>query len=417
MAFHRSLLVAVFAAGILAAAPAGAAQQEQKKEEKSTFMSPATYNRISRAHDAIEEGKYQSALESLQDLADDVKERPYEYAVTLQTIGYVYIAQEDFETAVKYYRRALELNALPTEPEKQVVYTLAQLYATLGQFQNTINMLEQWFKTAENPPADAYVMLANAYAALERFKEAYPPIKQALAKADQPKEDWYKLALGIQFELQKYREAAETLEVLIANWPERDMYWRQLSGIYLQLEEDAKALATMALAYERGMIEKGEDILNLVRLYMLNGVPVKAGEVLSKGIQEGKVENTLKNQELLAQAWIQAREFDKGIAALGEAAKLSDDGELFIRQAQLYVSMANWDGVAAAARRALEKGGLDQKKTGQAWLLLGTASAEKKDFNTAVEAFNKARGYEDTRRTATQWLNFVQTEQQVTSLN
>lgn len=417
MVFYRSLLVAVFAAGMMAAGPAGAAQQEDKKEEKSSFMSPATYNRISRAHDDIEEGNYQDALESLTDLADDVKERPYEHAVTLQTIGYVYIAQEDFETAVRYYQQALDLNALPAEPEKQVVYTLAQLYATLGQFQNSINMLTQWFKTAENPPADAYVMLANAYAALERFREAYPPIMQGIEKAENPKEDWYKLALGIQFELQKYPEAAQTLEVLVANWPEKEIYWRQLSGIYLQLQEDAKALATMALAYERGMVEKEEDILNLVRLYMLNSVPVEAGKVLGAAIERGAVEGTLKNYELLAQAWIQAREFEKGIAALGEAAKLSDSGDLFIRQAQLYVSNANWDGAAAAARRAIEKGGMDEKKTGQAWLLLGTASAEKKDFDTAVDAFNKARGYEETRRSASQWLNFVQTEQQVSSLN
>src|SRR5690606_16371669 len=335
----------------------------------------------------------------------------------LQSLGYVYIAQEKFEQAAKYYEQAIGLNALPAEPHKQAVYTLAQIYATLGEYQKTIDLMVNWFKVAENPPADAYIMVANAYAALDKFREAYPYVTQAIQKADRVREDWYKLALGIQFELRKYPEAAQTLEVLVANWPDNKTYWKQLSGIYLELSNEPRALATMALAYQRDALTESEDLLNLARLYMLNNVPAEAGKILEKELASGRIEATQKNYELLAQAWVQAREFEKGTVALGKAAEMADDGELFIRQAQIFVSLADWSRAANAARKALEKGGMDQKKTGQAWLLVGTAAAEQKDFDTAIEAFTKASGYEDTRRTAKQWLNFVQTEQQVSSLN
>ena len=107
----------------------------------------------------------------------------------------------------------------------------------------------------------------------------------------------------------------------------------------------------------------------------------------------------------------------KGIAALNKAASYAEDGELYIRAAQLEMSLANWEGSKSSARKALEKGGLDSKQNGQAWLLLGTAAAEEKDFETAINAFDKARGYPETRKTASQWLSFVQTEQQVSSLD
>lgn len=415
--------LAVLLAGLLLSLSAysvQAAEESQEQEEEdsgSTFMSQSTYNRISRAHKAIEEGKYQEALDELLDLQEDIKESPYEYAVTLQTIAYVYINQEKWELAADYMRRAIEQDALPAAPEKSAIYTLAQIYATLGRFQDTIDLMTDWFKTAENPPADAYIITANAYAMLENYQAAYPYVMKAIEKSEEPREDWYKLALAIQFELKKYEEAADTLRVLVANWPDKYVYWKQLSGVYIQLGQDKQSLATLALAYEKGMVDNSNDLLNLARLYMLNDVPYKGAVVLKKALEDGLVEKTRQNYELLSQAWVQAREYEEAIAALTNAAELSEDGQLYIRAAQLEMAVADWEGAAKAARKAVETGGMDQEETGKAWLLLGTAAAEQKDFDTAIEAFNKARGYPETRKTATQWLSFVQTEKQVSTLN
>lgn len=420
MSFLQKTFSIVAAAAVLAVLPIAANAQQGNGEESSggsTFMSPRTYGRINKATQAMDEGKYAEALADLNALANDVKDKPYELAVTLQTTAYVYIHQEKYEQAAQYLERALKLNSLPEEPEKGVIYALAQIYGVLGQFDKTVELMTDWLKTAENPPPDAYITLANAYYALERYREAYPTVKQALAKMDKPREDWLKLALGIQYELKKYREAADTLEVLVANWPDNKDYWRQLSGIYIELGDDPKALATMAMAYEKNLLEKSDEFLNLARLYMLNEVPFKGATILEKALAEEKVEQNQRNYELLAQAWVQAREYEKGIAALNKAGSYAESGELYIRAAQLEMSLANWQGAKSAARKALEKGELESRQTGQAWLLLGTAAAEEKDFDTAINAFEKARGYPETRKTASQWLSFVQTEQQVSSLN
>lgn len=425
MSFSFKTLVIAFVGATLTLIPVAevAAQnrdrgeQEEESSGGSTFMSPRTYGRITEATEAMNEGKYQEALEELRELAADVADSPYELAVTLQTTAYVFINQEKYEQAADYLQRALDLNALPPEPEQGVIYALAQIYGVLGQYEKTVSMMTNWLKTAENPPPDAYITLANAYYALERFREAYPVVKTALAKMEQPQEQWLKLALGIQYELEKYSEAANTLEILVANWPDEKQYWRQLSGIYIELGEDQKALATMKLAYENGALEEEEEFLNLARLHLLNDVPYPGATILEDLLAAGKVEENQENYELLAQAWVQAREYEKGIEALKKAASYAEDGALYIRAAQLEMSLANWDGAVAATQAALDKGNLESDETGTAWLLLGTAAAEQDQFETAIKAFEKARGYPETRENATQWLAFVQTERDVSTLN
>lgn len=421
MSFSFKTLAMMLAGITLAFIPVSQAfaqnQARQAEEEKSTFMSPRTYSRITEATEAMNAGEYQEAFEELRDLAADVQDSPYELAVTLQTTAYVFIGQDKYEQAADYLERALNLNALPAEPEQGVIYALAQIYGVLGQYEKTVSMMTGWLKTAEDPPPDAYITLANAYYSLERYNEAYRTVKSAIARMKEPKEQWLKLALGIEYELEKYSEAAKTLELLVANWPNEKQYWRQLSGIYIELGEDQKALATMALAYEKGALEDEDEYLNLVRLYILNEVPYPGAELLSDLLDQEMVERNKENYELLGQAWVQAREFEKSIDALKAAASYAEDGALFIRAAQLEMSLADWEGAEAAARSAIEKGGLTSEDEGTAWLLIGTSAAEQDDFDTAVKAFEEARGYPETRENASQWLAFVQTERDVSTLN
>lgn len=396
------------------ALPAYAAEDDG---DKQAFMSPNTYKKIEDINENIEKEEFQEALERLRELEEDTKDNDYEQAVTMQMYGYVYINLEQYENALTYLERALKLNALPKEPERQVIYLTAQIYSSLEQYQKTIDLMTDWFKTAEDPPADAYLITANAYAALERWQPAYPYIKKAVEKSDKKIESWWQLKVTVEFELGKFPEAAQSLEVLVANWPDKKKYWRMLAGVYMELTNESKALATLASGYKQGVITEESDLLNLARLYMMKDVPYQAGKLLEAEIATGNIEKTKKNYELLSSAWIQAKEYVEGIEALGKAADLSEDGKLYLRQAQLFMNVIDYKGAREAAKNALDKGGLKDKEKGQAWLIRGSASAELKQFADAETAFNKARGYQETRRVATSWLEFIRTEQSVSALN
>ena len=372
-------------------------------------MGEATYNRLTIIQDLMENKEYDNARKRLDNLLPNVKNNLYETAVTLQTYGYLFIYMEDWLSAGRYLQRALDTNALPDPVEQGVVYTLAQIYASLEQYPKTIKMLKEWFAKAETePPPQAYMLMANAYVAMEQFTNALPYAAKAIKAADKPREDWYRLYLAIFYELNRYRDAVNVLELMVAHWPHKNQYWKQLSSIYLEIQDDKKALGTLAIIYRRGILTSEKDIMNLSRLYILNEEPYQAGRVIEKGMRDGQVAKTLRHYKTLAQSWLNAREMNKAVEALGIAGSLSDNGELYLRQAQIYAQTAQWRPAITAAQKAVDKGGL--KRPGRAYMVMGTSAAEARQLDLARRAFRNARTYSRTRRAAGQWLNYIDTE-------
>ena len=57
---------------------------------------------------------------------------------------------------------------------------------------------------------------------------------------------------------------------------------------------------------------------------------------MQSGMDGDRIEKTGKNYELLARAYMQAREWDKAIAPLTRAAEMSDEGKFYVQLAQSY---------------------------------------------------------------------------------
>ena len=74
---------------------------------------------------------------------------------------------------------------------------------------------------------------------------------------------------------------------------------------------------------------------------------------------------------------------------------------------QLLMEKGEWADTVAAARQAIQKGGL--AKPGGAYLMIGIASNELRDWQQAVDALNQAKKFDDkTRRQANDWMKFVE---------
>src|SRR5690606_32317646 len=78
-----------------------------------------------------------------------------------------------------------------------------------------------------------------------------------------------------------------------------------------------------------------------------------------------------KVYERNATCWMRAREFDQAITPLTRAAELADTGDPFVRLAEVQTQRRDWEGVVAAADRAIEKGKLKDPELAQ--LLKGVA--------------------------------------------
>ena len=99
---------------------------------------------------------------------------------------------------------------------------------------------------------------------------------------------------------------------------------------------------------------------------------------------------------------------DKALDAYEEASKLASDGKIDFQMAYIYFEREEWQESKAALKSALEKGGLKDKKVGQAWLLLGMLETELKNNSGAIKALKNASKYKNTRNNAVQWLDHIE---------
>jgi tetratricopeptide (TPR) repeat protein len=292
------------------------------------------------------------------------------------------------------------------------MYQIAQLYFMQERYDESLEKLDLWF--CKSPPDEitsaAYVLQASIYAQKDDYAGVLKAIETAISMDVDPKEPWYQLKLAAHYELEQYPQAAETLETMISKWPGKKIYWTQLSQICFRLKLGDRALAIQALAYRNGLLDKQTDLLYLSSLYSNAEVPYKAAEILEAGIGSGIVEPSRHHWTVIAESWYAAEELEKSLLAYEQAGKAASDGVMDLRRGYILVDLERWPEALESLDRALQKGGLDERKTAEAYLLRGMAQFNLGKFENASSDWGKAGRYEKTREAARQWMNHLEEE-------
>ena len=368
-------------------------------------LSPSTYQQLTEVHGLIDQQAYDAAALALQRLLKDVQQGSYAQAVVLQTLGYVEVSREAYPAAIRALEKSLALQQLPDNTQQRLRYDLAQLYVEEKRTDKAVSILETWFKQADKPPAEAYVLLGHAYAQQQQYRKAIPPLAKAIKLADQPRADWYEALLAMYYELQSYADCVPLLENMIRLFPQRHRYWQQLAGVHLALKDYDAALTALELAYRDGALKKEPQLIQLVQLYLYNGIPYKAARLLEEQIRRGTISNNARHRELLARAWSSAKQRMEAIQALEKAISAESTPELRLRLAQWYFEEERWQAAAAILEPLVRQGSTGASD--QAWLLLGIARFEQHDRKAARQAFLNAAKSADTGTSAQQWLEFI----------
>jgi tetratricopeptide (TPR) repeat protein len=157
-------------------------------------------------------------------------------------------------------------------------------------------------------------------------------------------------------------------------------------------------------------LDKQSDITYLSSLYSNSNVHYKAAEVLEQGIRDGIVRPSKVHWTLVGDAWYAAEELEKSLAAFEEAGRLADDGLTDLRRGYILIDLERWPAALEALNRALEKGGLDERQSGEAYLLRGMSQFNLGDFDRASVDWGRAGRYEKSREAARQWQNHLEEE-------
>lgn len=413
---HRCALRGLLLSVSLTLAPPALAQAGACGEERDVStgtLAEQTWKRMNQAYELVGEEQYDEALQIMQQVRSRARESDsYLRAVVAQAVAQVYWSKGEYDKSLEEFELAVELDALPDRQHYALMYQIAQLYYGKERYDEALDRLALWFcKVPEDQHiAAAYVLRASIYANKEDWNQVIPAIEKAISMEEDPKENWFALKLAAHYQLEQFPQAADTLEVMITLWPEKKTYWTQLSNTYYKLEQEDKALATSALAYRKGLLDKQEDLIYLANLYSMKDVPYKAAQVLQKGLDDGIIANEEKHWTMTGDSWYAAEEYDEALAAFERSGEVADEGKIDLRRAYILIDMERWDEATEALRAAIDKGGLKDRQTGEAYLMLGMSEFNRGNYDQASTAWGRASRFDGARAQAQQWMTHMKEE-------
>jgi len=410
-----SKLIVALVVGAMLVGTAGTAfaqkDKEQKKTKETVAMSQGVYESLTEIQELMEAKDYASA----QRLTDELRQKkgltPYELAQIWNITAYSYYLQERYQDAIKAYDQVMAQPELPEALMLSTLKTKAQLQFTLEDYEGALATVRDLMANISEPSADVLMLEGQALFQLARYDDALVPIKSAIDmyrnQGQTPKENWLLLLRVIYFEQKDYESMIDVVKELIVYYP-KDTYVLTLAGIYSELGDTMKQLSLTEVLYEKGYLNTASHITNLANLYLLHGLPYKAATVLEKEMGAEIVKSNERNLRLLSQAWYQSREDEKAIPPLARAAEMTKEGELYVRLGQAHINLENWSEAASAIQTGIKLGEL--KRSDTANIMLGMALFNMKRLEQARRAFESASSDNRSKRAATQWIAYVDSE-------
>ncbi|OHY89286.1 hypothetical protein BI375_10690 [Vibrio rotiferianus] len=294
-------------------------------------LSQYTATRVQRAHNLAQEEKLQEAISTLEGL--DLS-REYDQAFVARMLGIFYWQNEQVKPAIKQLEIAVNSGLLNDEQAWQTRKMLADMLLNEQQFSKA---LPHYYDLSKSVPKtqkahDIWLRIAQSHYQLSQWNKVLSAMAR-YEKLGQPDEMApLSIKLSAELELKKWKPAIVTIKRLIAIEPERVEWWRQLVALYLRVDDDKRALDSLALAKLQGVVLSQGDLRLLAQLYGKRGIPERAAQILGE-LNDINSDSKLKAQQ--ATYWQMAKEWDKSIASWRVAAKL--DRQYYWNLSQLLV--------------------------------------------------------------------------------
>lgn len=381
-------------------------------------LSQQTYEALNDIQELISNDQKAEALAELKELEEDLNPG-FALALTYQIRAQLALSNDDTKEALKYFNKALNLDALTPGQAVSLATNVAQLQLTSDPAES-VKTLEPRISAAEAEKAGsvdalAYITMGSAYQIMQNYGKSAEWLSQGIERSKDPRENWLQMLMVAYYQEKQYPDAVRILSRLIAIDGKNETYWLQQASMYQLMNQPRNALITLEAAYLNQALEKESGLLLMVQLMITKGVPEKGARILSELLANQKLEINEKNWRLLAAAWIQSRERKKAIPVLEKAASLlSKDkdnkekaGKLYYRAAGIAFDEGMYK-EAADLFASARKTGLDKRKRADSLLMQGNAFFELKQYGNARRYFQQALNEPDTANNARSWLNYMQ---------
>ena len=370
-------------------------------------ISERTFKYVTRVQKMIEDEAYEEALDACLKIGE-YGMPDYDRSAILSLQGNILISLERYREAADAYIEIVKLDAFEDERIQNLKLSIGQILVSIEEYQEGIKYLESWLEKEKNPSPESLITLGSAWTQIGEYDKGLAYVERAIKAAEKPEKSWLDLWLAIYFQKKDYPSCIKVLQEALVYYPDEKKYWSQLSGMYLQNEDDEGALAAMRLAYMQGHLTEEKDLLQLVKLFYFLEIPYNGAKILEESMNKGLVKENETTCKLLAEGWLRSKENDKALEAYQKASRYAHTGEYDLYQAQIYLDTEDWPKASEALERALQRGGLPNEGTGIMMLVL--SYFEQNRFDDALDAVRRAKEIPSVAKRAEEWESYLEEE-------
>ena len=383
----------------------------QQAVRQAQAVSRSVFEVLEESRNLIDEQKLTAACDILTARIAKGKLTEYELANLYQYLGFCHHSAGDTRKAIDAFSDVLNIPSIEVSMRKSNLYTLAQLLTVAERYTESLDRQNEWFELEPKPAPGSFIFYAQTLYQLARYKDMIEPIEAALVIAKdrntQEKEEWYSLLSFAYFQQENYAKIRDINKLLISKWPKK-RYWLYLANAYRELNDEERFFSSYESLYLQDLLDKESELVTMAQLYMQNDVPYKAGTLMEEELARGRIKRSGKNFRLISQAWTLAREDSRSVEPLKMAARLNDNGDLYIRLANTYLNLGQYEACIEAARAGFEKGGL--KNPDYAEISIGMCFYNVQKYADAIRAFRRAAKVPRSAATANQWIRIADSE-------
>lgn len=310
------------------------------------LMSPVIGQRILRIIDRAE-GNTEQILEDLANLASGRNVNENDRGFIIREQAALLVREERTDEARELLQATLRDKTADYVPPLRLLY--AQLLLMAGESAQAVIELEQWSAHVENPYPLELSMLAYANLQEERWGEATTVFERVIELSDADNDQWFELLAYAYTRNGESQKALRLLDTMIIEKPWETRWWRQLSNVFLLLENYDSGTAGLVIADYTEQLNYSESKRMAGLLSMLD-MPALGAQTLQQTMERFPEEENFEDQMLLGELWMLARENELAIQTFQQAWTLDqDNGEPALKIAQLHLQWERY----GQAREAL----------------------------------------------------------------
>lgn len=342
---------------------------ESTRKNPGATPSSRMATRLNRIGDAYEKENYDQVRELADAVLAEERATDYDKAYAAQVAANAAYNADDLPATKAYLQQSIDYDQLDNNSHFQLMHMLAQLQAQDEEYDASLVTLDRYMQESGSQKPEDFGLKGQILYQMERYEDAIPVLKQAVDNSENSNPGMVQALMSAYAETGRNAEATALAEEIASNAPDDKRSQMNLAAMYMQTDQDAKALEVMERLRGQGQLTEDREYRNLAIMYMnQDGGERQAIEVLNEGLEKGVLKPDHDTYNVLAQAYYFSDQPGPAIEAYSKAAPLASNGETYLNLAKVLAGEGRDAEAAQAAQQALDKGVRDPA---QARRLLG----------------------------------------------